>query len=272
LPMMTEDALDDLAADIKTHGQKVAILVDVNGVLFDGRNRLEACRRADIEARIEVIETPVDPEAFVASLNAKRRDLTASTRALAAARAWKRAVADGRVQPHGGDRKKSSGESRHLIADPRRRFSELFGANKDYTQQAYALVTRDPTGAEAVAKGQHVKTAYEALVEHEAESNSENAKRARLEAYAPDLLELVNDGRMTLGEALAALHERQHREEQIRAGGRRAAADLKLACAQAACVRAAIELGERDLIDAEALKGIVDCLDGLLRLISGVET
>jgi hypothetical protein len=58
------------------------------------------------------------------------------------------------VQPHGGDRKKSSGESRHLIADPRRRFSELFGANKDYTQQAYALVTRDPSGAEAVEKGE----------------------------------------------------------------------------------------------------------------------
>ena len=38
-----------------------------------------------------------------------------------------------------------------MIADPRKRFSELFGAGKNLTQEAYALVTRDQAAADAVA-------------------------------------------------------------------------------------------------------------------------
>ena len=60
---------------------------------------------------------PADPEAFVASLDAKRRDLTASTRAYAAAMTWTAAEADGRVQTKGGDRKSKPNNSA-LIANP----------------------------------------------------------------------------------------------------------------------------------------------------------
>ena len=80
-------------------------------------------------------------------------DLTPSTRALAAARAWRRAVADGRVESKGGDRK-SNAQNALLIKDPRRRFSRLFDAGEKYTEQAYALVTRDPSSADAVEKGE----------------------------------------------------------------------------------------------------------------------
>jgi hypothetical protein len=34
-----------------------------------------------------------------------------------------------------------------LIADPRAHFSKLYAAGRNLTEQAYALVTRDPAGA-----------------------------------------------------------------------------------------------------------------------------
>lgn len=44
-----------------------------------------------------------------------------------------------------------------VIANPRRRFSEIYDANEKYAQQAYALVTRDQAAAEAVERGDPVK-------------------------------------------------------------------------------------------------------------------
>ena len=107
----------------------------------------------------------------------------------------------------GGDRKseKSFGKSSQMITDPRRRFSEIYDANEKYAQQAYALV-RDQAAADAVASGGHVKDAYEALTAREAESNSDNAKRARLEASAPE----SNQG-----------PARNHRREDVAEGGAR---------------------------------------------------
>jgi hypothetical protein len=50
--------------------------------------------------------------------------------ALAAARAWKRAETEGRVQKHGARNDQPLGKiPKGLIANPRRRFSELYRAN-----------------------------------------------------------------------------------------------------------------------------------------------
>lgn len=53
-PMMLDDELDDLAADIKANGQQYPIVLDSTGVLIDGRNRLEACRRAGVAPEFQV--------------------------------------------------------------------------------------------------------------------------------------------------------------------------------------------------------------------------
>jgi hypothetical protein len=53
-----------------------------------------------------------------------------------------------------------------MIEYPDRCFAELFRANEKYTQQAHALVTRDPVAAETVARREHVKAAYEAPIAH----------------------------------------------------------------------------------------------------------
>ena len=52
-PLMAEDELDELDADIKTNGLINPIVLDSEGTLIDGRNRLEACCRAEIEPIFE---------------------------------------------------------------------------------------------------------------------------------------------------------------------------------------------------------------------------
>jgi ParB-like chromosome segregation protein Spo0J len=52
-PMMSDDELADLAEDIKANGRIHPIVLDADGVLIDGRNRLRACELAAIEPEFE---------------------------------------------------------------------------------------------------------------------------------------------------------------------------------------------------------------------------
>jgi ParB-like chromosome segregation protein Spo0J len=51
-PMMTDEELADLAADIKANGLLHPIVVDKEGALIDGRNRARACEIAGVEPTI----------------------------------------------------------------------------------------------------------------------------------------------------------------------------------------------------------------------------
>jgi hypothetical protein len=87
-PMMTEDALAELAEDIEEHGLRHPIVLwrdpdvgreDDEPWLIDGRNRLDALNRATgIELQPEnEVEMKGDPVALVMSLNLVRRHLNA---------------------------------------------------------------------------------------------------------------------------------------------------------------------------------------------------
>lgn len=82
-PMLDEAALQELAWDIRTNGLLEPI-VQLDGMILDGRNRFEACRRAEVEPRF-VAFAGSDPVAFVASKNLHRRQLTTAQRAIIAA-------------------------------------------------------------------------------------------------------------------------------------------------------------------------------------------
>lgn len=82
-PMLPEREIAELADDICTFGQRAPIVV-LDGQVLDGRNRLAACRLADIEPSFDIYEGD-DPLAFVLSHNLHRRHLTASQRAMVAA-------------------------------------------------------------------------------------------------------------------------------------------------------------------------------------------
>lgn len=76
-PMLSDEALAELAADIKENGQQSPITVTVEGVLLDGRNRLRACEIAGVEPMVTVYEGS-DEGAFVRSSNERRHQPTGS--------------------------------------------------------------------------------------------------------------------------------------------------------------------------------------------------
>jgi ParB-like chromosome segregation protein Spo0J len=83
-PMMTDEELDALGADMLEHGQREPIIL-YHGQILDGRNRYRACILTGIEPRFRE-ELPPDPYAFVATANLHRRHLSEEQRGIIAAR------------------------------------------------------------------------------------------------------------------------------------------------------------------------------------------
>src|SRR5215831_3884335 len=87
-PMMTDDEIADLAADIKAHGLIQPIMLDKDGEqLVDGRNRLKACKIADVEPRFDRLNG-IDAEAYILSTNIARRHMMKGAIAMVVAEAY----------------------------------------------------------------------------------------------------------------------------------------------------------------------------------------
>jgi hypothetical protein len=85
-PMMSEEEKAELVSDIKQYGLYTPVVLHEDKVL-DGRNRVLACREACVEPRF-VNWTPSpkcdSPTLWVVSLNVKRRNLSATQKAVIA--------------------------------------------------------------------------------------------------------------------------------------------------------------------------------------------
>jgi ParB-like chromosome segregation protein Spo0J len=88
-PAMSDSDFDALVDDIKTNGQKEAVIV-FDGAVLDGWHRYRACEQAGVKC-ITAEHDGSDPVAFVLSRNLHRRHLTGSQRAVAivAATNWR---------------------------------------------------------------------------------------------------------------------------------------------------------------------------------------
>jgi len=82
-PMLDDEKLDELAEDIRQQGQLQPIWT-FEGMILDGRNRFEACRRAEIKPIIMEYKGD-EPTAFAVSLNDRRRHMGKSALAAVAA-------------------------------------------------------------------------------------------------------------------------------------------------------------------------------------------
>jgi len=72
-------------------------------------------------------------------------------RAMAAAKAWAMAEAEGRILKPGQNAPRSSSpKAGEPIKEPHKHFGKLFGVSKDYANMAHALLRDDPLAAEAV--------------------------------------------------------------------------------------------------------------------------
>ena len=83
-PMMPEEELQELARDIAANGLIHPIVLDDQKQVVDGRNRLAACKIAQVEPRFEQLNGR-DPLAYIVSANLARRNLTKGQQAMALA-------------------------------------------------------------------------------------------------------------------------------------------------------------------------------------------
>lgn len=195
-PMMTEDELRELADDIAANGLLYPIVLDDQGQVIDGRNRLRACELAGVEPQFMRLNG-VDPLTYVLSVNIKRRHLSKGQAAMCAVRGH--VLARPNASENGaffryGDRKALAanlhvGESRLSLA------SYVFRYGQD-------LVDSVISGHLAL------EAAYEEARRRRASQESKEAQMDRLRTEAPDLADLVTEERLTLVGALAELDER----------------------------------------------------------------
>ena len=81
-PMLPDDELIEMAKSIAEVGLLEPLTLTPDGMLLDGRNRLDACVRAGVMPTTVVYDG--DPVAFVLARNAHRRHMTQGQRATAA--------------------------------------------------------------------------------------------------------------------------------------------------------------------------------------------
>ena len=184
-PMMSDAELNDLAMDVKSQGQRRPIVL-LDGLILDGRNRYEACRRAGIEPRLEQWTGASSPTAFVLSENLQRRHLTVDQRALIALEAQPlfAGEAKARQRAAGGDRKSAKAPDR---LPPR-------GGNRS--------AERAPTAAAEAAQTAGV--------------SARSVERARrVQVAQPAILDRVRAGTMTLKQAEKAVVKGERLKEVL---------------------------------------------------------
>ncbi len=84
-PFIEGAAFDEFVEDIRVNGQREPVVLDSAGRLLDGRNRARACQVLGIDVR-ESRYSGSDATGWIISHNVHRRHLSASQRAMVAAR------------------------------------------------------------------------------------------------------------------------------------------------------------------------------------------
>lgn len=169
-PMLDDAKLDDLAADIRDHGQHNPIWT-FDGMILDGRNRFEACRRAGVKPIVMEYKGD-EPTAFAVSLNDRRRHMGKSALAAVAAELEPFFAEDAkrRQKAAGGDKK--SERARSVV---------------EKVPQAIDATTA-PKAREEAAKSVGVNDRYVS-----------DAKKVKQEA--PEVFERLKAGKITLQDA-----------------------------------------------------------------------
>jgi ParB-like chromosome segregation protein Spo0J len=191
-PLLPDDELADLAASIKLNGQRDPIILGewqdddgrtIKGVI-DGRNRLRACKLAEITPKFEQLNG-ADPKALIWDRNVFRRNVTMSQRAMA----W------AKLYPEPETLKRKSDVSQTNIS-------------RERLSVARTVLHELPDKVDGILAGASLNAAYDEVLARRKAAATEDAQIARLAADAPDLHELFIDDKLPLAEAIAALDQR----------------------------------------------------------------
>lgn len=194
-PMLAEDELASMAADIRERGLIQPITLDGEGRILDGRNRQAACERAGVEPRYETYQGE-DPAGYALAVNIQRRSLTKGQAAMVAAKA---------IETIGSQHGAKAKAARSI------------GVSAMRISQA-ALVLKYASGlADAVVAGAtSLDDAYAEARRRKTEDQGDEARLATLRASRPDLADKVTDGELSLTEAIAAWQAAERREAEER--------------------------------------------------------
>jgi hypothetical protein len=235
-PMLTDDEIADLAEDIRANGQNHPIIIDEsNGerVLIDGRNRLKACELLGIAPRTAPLGAR-DPIALIMSENMMRRHMNAGQRAILLAKVYPDPATLKRKDNGAGSVLNTDQFSPATLSHARtvvRHAPDLADQvlfNGLPLNEAYAtarqLKADAETRAEKIEKlraeapdlADLAGTSLDAAVKKLEQRKIDAAQLKTIEREAPDLVALVNEGRMSVTDALAVQLKREHDLENLR--------------------------------------------------------
>lgn len=248
-PMLDGDELADLAADISVNGLLHPVIIDADGVLIDGRNRLAACEIAQVEPSWELLNGH-DAAAVIVSANLARRNLSKGQQAVALAMIYPEPGKGGR-----GNKAKKSLET------------EGFSAAR--LSQARSVLRHSRGLAEDVlAKRTSLDKAIATVEEERRAGQSIDAKMAELRRLAPDIADLVDEERISLDAGMTELRTRQRREDEALDAAEQAVRRLADTPVQVAMIQKGVALagvGVLADLDIEALAAAISTLRTMAR-------
>ncbi len=191
-PMLADDELADLAADIAERGLLQPIVLDAEGRILDGRNRYAACEMASVEPRFETYDGD-DPDGYALAVNIARRHLTKGKQAMIAARAL------------------SVSENSAISV------AKSIGVSKGRIGQAVTVRDHAPGLVDAVISGATgLDEAYKTARDLKTAAQSTEANMAMLRGKRPDLADRVVEEQLTLIAALAAMRADEQEDKRRR--------------------------------------------------------
>jgi len=194
-PPLSDEELEELAADIKERGLLYPIVLDGEGQILDGRNRLAACSLVGVAPQFITYEGE-DPGGYALAVNLTRRHLTKGQQAMILAKAV--SVSDTGLSRNGrSSLAKASGVSETRIANAR-----------VVLQHAADLADN------VVAGILSLDTAYQTARQRKADAEDLAKQLEGLKRHYADLEERVQAEEITLAEALAEAVLRQRKEEE----------------------------------------------------------
>lgn len=197
-PMMPDDELAALAESIAADGLSHPLILDSQGRLVDGRNRLEACRIAGVSPKYLTprgLDSEEEIRAYIGRVNAQRRNVSTGQKAMAVADDL---AAQGKRR-NGRWARGSINEESRLSADWAKAM-QLAGLVIDHRPD---LVNRVIAGDITLnAAAEEAEAARDAKARAEAEAKRAAEMLADLKDNRPDLAALVDDGKLPLEDAL----------------------------------------------------------------------
>lgn len=204
-PMLADDELAELAADIKTHGLHEPLWLyddpQLGLVLLDGRNRLAACKIAGVEPTTRKY-TGDTPWQFAISENVRRRHLTTGQQASIAYRSLPGITAE--VKAIEAERQRKAIEAQRSKPE-----ADRPQVKKDEPRSKRAPQSRDKAAKAAGTSGRSV------------------ARYQRIAEKAPDLTGQVDAGTLALDRADRIIRDREAEAKRVEQARKEAAAQPK---------------------------------------------